>query len=306
MMGTSGRHSTLLPPPHGLVAGVGRELRATGLLLADNAIAAALPGLLFTMAACAHVGITGWSLVPPLATSTVLFAFYNYVSDAANQAVGVVEDMVNKPHRPVPRGLFTPRGLLVRFWCAMALYTLLGCLTGTLLWVLLWQVSVVVLNLLARPRDYLWVKPLCMLSGTVAQLAGAWQLAAPLEDVAWSWILVPAVGFILPLAFEDVRDMGGDAQLGRRTFALLVGHWPVRVWFALIVAALPLPVYTFMLAPSPTDGPVVAACTVVITALMWTAVARSLLLRDVRADRVTYRLYTLTYAATIACGPVLL
>lgn len=305
-MSASSQLPATLPPRHGLLTRLSRELKVTALLLADNAIAAFPPGLMFTAAACAHRGITGWALAPPLATSIVLFAFYSYVFDASNQATYAIEDRANKPYRPAPRGLLTPRGLLARFWCAMVLYTLLGWVTGTLIWVLLWQVTVIGLTLVARPRDYLWNKPIGMFTGTVAQLAGAWQLVTPLDVVAWSWILVLAVGYNLPLRFEDVRDMDGDAQLGRRTFPLIFGHWPVRIWFTLIMAALPVALYTLLLAPSPASDLATVSCTLVITALSWTAAARSLLLRNMRADRVTYQLYTLSYAVAVACGPVLL
>ncbi|MGC9544185.1 hypothetical protein [Streptomyces sp. UG1] len=167
------------------------------------------PSMLFTAAACAHRDIRGLTLVTTMVTSAAYFALYQYVFDTSNQATGADEDLVNKRHRPVPCGLITSRGLLGRFWCAMPAYTLLGWLTGTLAWTLLWQTTVIGFNLLARPRDYLWAKPVAMVLGTIAMLAGAWELAAPLDAVAWSWILVITVGFNLSLRFEDVRDMAG-------------------------------------------------------------------------------------------------
>ncbi|GGV55498.1 UbiA family prenyltransferase [Streptomyces spectabilis] len=295
-----------LTPRHTPLAVLRHELSLTSRLLADNALASFLPGLLFTAAACAHHNITGHARVPPLATSIVLFALYQYVFDTPNQATGAEEDRGNKPHRPIPSGMVTSRGLLRRFWCAMPLYTLLSWLTGTLAWVLLWQAIVISLNLIARPRHYLWVKPITMLAGTGAQLAAAWQLVAPLDAVAWHWVLILVVGFNLPLMFEDVRDMDGDARIGRRTLPLLIGHWPVRIWFALIMAALPLVLHIMLFAPTNAGPIATATCTLSTTALSWTAAVRALLLRHVKADRITYQLYTFTYAAALACGSVLL
>ncbi|MGC9544186.1 hypothetical protein [Streptomyces sp. UG1] len=40
--------------------------------------------------------------------------------------------------------------------------------------------------------------------------------------------------------------------------------------------------------------------------MSWTAATRSLLLRNVSADRVTYQMYCLIFGATFACGTVLL
>jgi 1,4-dihydroxy-2-naphthoate octaprenyltransferase len=282
------------------------EMAVTARLLADNASASSLPPLLFTAVACAHYQTSSAKTILYLTTSAVLFVFYQYVFDTSNQARGVQEDMLNKPYRPIPSGMITSQGALRRFWCAMPLYTLLGWLTGTLVWVLLWQAVVIGLNLVSAPRHYFIAKPIAMILGTIAQLAAAWQIVAPLDSVGWSWVLVLAITFNLPLPFEDVRDMDGDRRIGRRTLALLIGHWPVRIWFAITMTALPITLHLLLLAPSHAGVFAVVACDTAIVALSWTAAARSLLLRTVPADRVTYLLGTFTYCVAMGCGLVVL
>ncbi|MGW8953935.1 UbiA family prenyltransferase [Streptomyces sp. NPDC055709] len=270
--------------------------------MVDDTLAALLPAVLFTAVACAHHGVDTTGTALRLGESALLFTLYIYVFDASNQARGVAEDVVNKPHRPVPGGLITARGALRRFWCAMAVYTLLGWLTGTLIWVVLWQTVVIGLNLVSRPRHYLFVKQVAMGIGLVAQLAAAWRIAAPLDTVAWSWVLTLAVAFLAPMPFEDVRDMDGDRRIGRRTLALSVGHWPVRIWFAVTMTALPLALYLLLFRTSHAAPVTLAVCTTVVTITCWSVAIRSLLFRTASADRTTYLVYTFAYCEVIACG----
>lgn len=287
------------------IARIRFEAEVAARLMADNAAAAILPPLLFTAAASEHYRLDVFTTVQRLAASTALFTLYLYVFDASNQAHDPTEDRVNKPHRPVPRGLITPQGARRRFQWAMPIYTLTGWLTGTLVWVLLWQALVVVLNCLTTPRQGVRIKPLVMLLGTIAQLAAAWRIVAPLDATGWTWVLVISIAFNLPLPFEDVRDMAGDRQIGRLTIALTIGHWPVRIWFASVMACLPIALHLLLFAPSHA-GPTVLACDTAIAALSWTAAACGLLIRTVFADRVTYLLYNFTYCAALASGLVLL
>ncbi|MEU6708136.1 UbiA family prenyltransferase [Streptomyces wuyuanensis] len=273
--------------------------------MVDDVLAALLPAVLFTAVACVHYGIDAVGTTLHVATSVVLFSLYLYVFNASNQARSVTEDMANKPYRPVPRGLISPTGAMRRFWCAMAIYTLLGWLTGTLIWVVLWQTVVIGLNLWSLPRHYWVLKPVAMGLGLVVQLAAAWQIVAPPNTVIWSWVLTIAVAFVLPMPFEDVRDMDGDRQIGRRTLPLSVGHWPVRIGFAVTMTALPLALYLLLFRFSHASPITIAACTAVVVIASWSAVIRSLLFRTAPADRATYLIYTFTYCVVISCGLVL-
>lgn len=288
------------------VAFLRHEAVLTVRLVADNVTTTILPATLFTAASAGYHRVGGAELALDLVGALLVFGLYLYVFDASNQARPGAEDRINKPHRPIPSGMVTHRGLLIRFWLTMPVYTILGLLFGIVEWVLLWQAIVIVLNLLSVPRHYLFVKPVTILAGTIAQLAAAWQLAGPLDPVGWSWILVIGVGFTLALPFEDVRDMAGDRAIGRRTLALTVGPWPVRVAFAIVMTAFPIGVFLLLFQHSPAGPASVAVCTVAVTALSWTAAARSLLLHTVRADRHTYLLYSAVYCAVLASAVPLL
>ncbi|NRQ30917.1 UbiA family prenyltransferase [Nonomuraea sp. NN258] len=282
------------------------EIKLTRLLMADNALAATIPGLTFVAAACAYHDITGWSLARHLAVGCALFFLYQYVFDTSNQATGADEDQANKPYRPIPSGMTTPAGLMRRFWLGMAAYTLLGWLSGTLIWVSLWQAAVLGQNLLSKPRHYLYVKPLSMLAGTLALLATAWQSTGPIDATGWTWIWVLTLTFNVPLRYEDVRDVEGDRRIGRTTLPLLIGHWPVRLGFAVSMTVLPVLIHTMLFASTGAPAPAVAVATAILAAVCWTCAVRSLLRRTTAADKATYQLYCVTFNLSLACAVVLL
>ncbi|WP_189151502.1 UbiA family prenyltransferase [Streptomyces lacrimifluminis] len=275
-------------------------------MLGDNATAAIAPGILFTAVASHHYHLDATATAKNLAASALLFFFYLYVCDASNQISGVAEDQTNKPYRPIPAGMTTVQGMHRRLWGAMPVYTLLGWLTGTLPWVVLWQVIVVTLNLWSPPRYYFLAKPVVTFTGTVAQLAAAWSLVHPLDAVGWKWVIVIAATLNLPLSFEDVRDMDGDNRIGRRTLALIIGDRPVRIWFALSMAAVPPILHFFVYAPTSTSTFSLVMVDIALAALSWTTAIRALTIHTVKADRTTYLMYTYAYCLSLTAGLALL
>jgi hypothetical protein len=70
-----------------------------------------------------------------------------------------------------------------------------------------------------------------------------------------------------------VRGHLEDRAIGRRTLALTVGPWPVRIWFAAVTAVL----YLLLYRHSHAATPVILTCSAVVAALSWTTtVAMSL------------------------------
>jgi 4-hydroxybenzoate polyprenyltransferase len=182
----------------------------------------------------------------------------------------------------------------------MALFALMGIATDTLPWILLWQAAVISLNLVARPRDYLWTKPIAMLAGILAQLGAAWTIAGPLDRTAWTWTLT--VAFNLPMRIEDVRDMKGDRSTGRTTLPLIIGHWPVRIWFAFVSLLLPLVTHLLLFAPADPSPLTLITCDAIMIIMNGAAAALALYPRSPIADRIGYQIHCLTYCAVLACG----
>ncbi|MET7320271.1 UbiA family prenyltransferase [Streptomyces sp. NPDC005549] len=156
------------------------------------------------------------------------------------------------------------------------------------------------------PRSYLYSKPFLNITGASATLATGWQVTAPFDAIAWTWVAFIGLYFPLALIYEDVRDMEGDRAVGRRTPVLLVGSKFVRRWFATLLFLMPLAFYFVPARLSDADDwrGILSAAGLALPS--WTCAARALLLHDRSADRLTYQLFTLTWILTVATAPLLL
>lgn len=114
-----------------------------------------------------------------------------------------------------------------------------------------------------------------------------------------------AVTYPPPLIFEDVRDMAGDSAADRRTLALMLGEWPIRVWFATIMALIPVLAHVFLFHSVGAETWRVVLCDGSVSAVCWTTVVRSLTMRSVKSDRVTYQLFIFSYIVILSCGCLL-
>lgn len=278
------------------------ELKITHRMLADNLLASFTPGLVLVTAVSLRNNLSPTQTLTHLLKATLLSTLYTYIFDAINQAHGAQEGRINKPYRPISSGLTTPTGLVRRFWVAMALYTVSGWALGVLEWTLFWQASTLIINILCPPRHYFWCKTLCMSMGIAAQLSHAWHIVAPIDAVGQRWIMFMAIAYPPPLVFEDVGDMEGDAAAGRRTLALMLGEGMVRGWFAGVMGVMPVMVHVVLF-----EGEMwrVTLCDALVPTICWTTVARSLTMRNVKADRVTYQLFIFSYIVVLSCGCIL-
>ncbi|MEU4675215.1 UbiA family prenyltransferase [Amycolatopsis sp. NPDC023774] len=283
-----------------------REANLTGRMMADDSFIAVLP-IVFSVAAGAYAGRPAVELLAGVGKAVVLALLFVYVFVSVNQARSGAEDALNKPYRPVPAGLVTPKGLGRRFWVAMVVYPVLGWVFGAWPWPLLWQVTTLVVHSRwASPRYYLWWKTPMNISGAVTTLATGWQVSAPLGATAWTWIATVSLYFPLAMIFEDVRDMDGDRAIGRRTPALVFGPTFVRRWFATFSALLPCVVYFGLARPSGAGDWRGVISAVVLGILSWTCAARALRRHSRSADRLTLQLFFLTWVLTLASAPFLL
>lgn len=288
-----------------VVANLLREVEISWRMMADNFLATIPSALLMTLAVCFRNNLTVETTVLRVGQCALLFILYLYVFDTSNQARSVEEDRSNKPYRPLPMSLVTQAGLHVRLSLALPVYIILGWKFGVLPWVLLWIADVILLNIVCSHRNYLWSKPISMITGVTAQIGCTWQLVQPLDQTAWRWVAVLALIYPLGLVFEDVRDMAGDREIGRRTPALVFGHWPIRVWSASIAVAIPFIAHLLLFGPADVSEWRIVLSDLIVATACWTFAIRAVLLRNHPADRVTYQLYILSYVLVIGMGSIL-
>jgi 4-hydroxybenzoate polyprenyltransferase len=263
------------------------------------------PSMLFTTAAWRHVEGSALDLTVSLLKSAVLFWFYIYVFCVSNQARGVTEDRLNKPHRPLVTGLISVPGAYRRFWVGMAVYTVLGWLFGVLEWVALWQ-SVVLLHNFAGIAKRWYSKNLAIGVGGIVMLAAAWQIVAPIGAVGWRWILVVISTFIAAISLQDLRDIAGDRATGRRTLPLVIGVWPTRILVSAAMAVLPVLTHFLLFVPASPSPAVLLVCGVALAGMSWLTAVRCIVLRSPQDDHRTYMTYTYTFCVALLSAVVVL
>ncbi|MEL7235784.1 MAG: UbiA family prenyltransferase, partial [Chloroflexota bacterium] len=215
------------------------------------------------------------------------------------QSVGVEEDRVNKPYRPIAAGLVTREGAWVRLLLGMYLYTLIGWWQGVLVWALAWQAMALFLNLGAS-RHWLW-KNFMMTTGGIVQLYAAWEMVTPITPEASAYILLICMPICLMVSCQDLRDVEGDKLMNRRTFPMVFGdrftRWEVAISSAMFpVAAFFVLRFYFGLTP-------LVMVTLAVAVLSCANIAvRVLLLRNKEADHRTYMWFTYWYCFMLAAG----
>lgn len=260
-------------------------------------------GLVFTLAAWNLSGQAVSALPAECAVSTAYLWAFIYLHALANQAVGVAEDRLNKPHRPIPQGLLTVRGAHARFAVVALLFLALGAAVGGLVWSGLWFASVLLYNHLGLHRSWI-AKHLYAAFGGVLYLAGAWSAVAPLTGLARAW-LVAAFVYATAIFIQDLRDVTGDRTGGRRTLPMIIGPARTRIAGAVVLSALPLLGVLPQLRVLPASGaaPLVWAAALAVTC--WLLAVRLLVYRSPRADDLTYKLYAASFCLFVA-GPLFL
>jgi len=167
-----------------------------------------------------------------------------------NSVFDVEIDRVNKPTRPIPRGILSRR-LVMGF--GIGLMGVAGALSLTRLsnpvFVAL-ALSILALTLAysvppIRLKKRLWwnVGSQAFIRGVLGPLA-AWSIYAPLSPEVFGMTIVMFLFILAAQSSKDFPDIRGDAAFGVRTLPVAYG---VERSIFLIRAMLPLPVLAMML-----------------------------------------------------------
>ncbi|UNI24513.1 hypothetical protein JDV02_010252 [Purpureocillium takamizusanense] len=184
---------------------------------------------------------------------------YLYAFNLANQSLGdIVEDRINKPHRPIPSGRVSLRGARARCAVVWALF-----LSTALFYRTIWRENlthlVISLFLVRTRAGGHWIgknvvgisllgavmlsAPRKIMMGT--SLVGSQTMTTTTTTTAAGTVLmgtendVVAICVWLALSYhvQDFRDQAGDKAVGRSTLPIAFGDVPARL------------VYTFVFMP---------------------------------------------------------
>lgn len=266
--------------------------------------ASTIPGVVFMLATWKAHSSSPTKLLELFVWGVPYFFLYIFTFCLSNQLNGVEEDRLNKPDRPLVRGLITRRGAQVRWVVAMLLFALLGWWVDVLVWALLWEGVIIFHNFLGWSKHW-FTKNLAMFLGTVAQLAAAWQIVTPLTPTGWRWVLTLAVGVFLLVGLQDLRDVAGDKVVKRKTLPIVFGPKPVRLFLS-AGFTLQAVVTHFALFRPAGNGPVFLLCSAGLAILNLVIAARAVLYRSPQADHQTYMMYNYWYCFALASAFVVL
>lgn len=264
-----------------------------------------IPTAIFGLAALK----TRWPVAPGVAALTIgrcflYFALYIYTFCLANQIAGVKEDRIDKPDRPLPRGLVSYRGALARWAVLSAVFLAVGAWFGVFVWALGWVILTVLCCFGGWDRHWFSKNWVVMTLGVLVELAAAWELVTPLTPSAWRWVLVLSGTIGVTSILQDIRDITGDRAVGRRTLPVVVGESASRWITAALFALAPIAIHVGLM---PRGGGVGAlVCDVALGAWSLVIAARILRDRSPRAAHATYMFYTYWYCALLLSAVVVL
>lgn len=239
-----------------------------------------------------------------LPCAVLYFALYIYTFCLSNQITGIDEDLLNKPDRPITSGSVSYNGAQFRYAIGLVLFSLVGWWFGVVEWALLWQVCFILHNEGGWSKHWLG-KNFIMGVGTIAELAAAWQLVAPISPDGWRWILVMG-GAVASLAhLQDLRDIEGDLANGRNTFPIVFGKIATRVVLCVGFVLVTLAIHLLLMVPAGNTWNVILS-DIAVVALSTTIVARIIFCRSTRGDHHTYMLLTYWYCLVLGTAIVVL
>lgn len=287
--------------PAAVLQTVWREIRLSWLFIRADRWTTVFPATCFVTAAAVHARLAPREAAVAVALGALYFWLFVYEHTLANQLVGVEEDRVNKPFRPLVTGDSSIRGARLRLTAVRIAFPAYGYCLGVLEWALMWQI----LSLLQH--EYGWGRHwagrnLYAGIGVIAQLAAAWEMVTALTPDAWRWIVTLTVTVTFLMSVQDLRDITGDRAVRRSTMPLVFGERRTRVFLCAGFAVGPVAIHHFLMAPA---GPHwwIVATDVLLGGLSLLLAARVVLLRGPEEDQRTYRLveqwYTLALASTL-------
>jgi 4-hydroxybenzoate polyprenyltransferase len=188
---------------------------------------------------------------PRLIIWVTLFIYFFTLS---NQIVGVDEDRVNKPDRPIPSGKVSLGSAKCRAMVVLAMFLLVAAISPSLLpESICWVLTTGFLCLTSAGNHWLGKNNVGMTLGTWALLSASWKCISPHTPQAQEYILGIALWTGLSIQLQDLRDFDGDLAMGRKTMAIVYGDILARriITYVLLPSAIGMLWFWNILAIAP-------------------------------------------------------
>lgn len=225
----------------------------------------------------------------PLALAVVwanllIFNISNQRSETA-----VEEDKINKPHRPLPSGRITCTAARRLLLALVPLVLLLGWATGTqeetlLLYAATWMYN----DLGASDESWIGRNTMIAVGYGLYSCAGLRIMIGPEHELipaGYQWLLAVTAVMLSTQHICDIKDVAGDRDRGRKSAPIVLGDELVR-WSV----AVPI-VVSSVACPALFDLSLTWYVPTLAIGLL--VASRTLLCRDLKADKLTWKLWAL-------------
>lgn len=274
------------------------ELELNWLFIRRDITSSILPGFLFTTTALLNYHPT--SLIAGFYQIGLNICYLWLCITAcclSNQINSIEEDRLNKPDRPLVRGIVTYEAAKIRWYVVMLLLTLAGWGLGVLWWTIFLQTCLMGYENF-KLSNYWATKNILAGCGMISMTAASWQMIAPISTVVWTWLIVLGTAIISLMSIQDLRDMEGDKAIGRSTLPLAIGEIPSRIILSIGFGVLPILIHSYLMAPMAHDMTVLL-WDVLLAVISWIIAARVFIYRSPQADHKSYMLFTVWYCLTL-------
>ncbi len=278
------------------------EIQLNWCFIRRDLLVSLVPGTLFGTTALLNYPVnSSFELVGVLLKEVIYCWLCITTFCISSQLVGIEEDRLNKPDRPLVVGAVSPIGAKWRWIIGMAALTSFAAITGTLLWALTWQIGCLIYDYAGGSKHW-YGKTLLGGIGVTSEIGAAWQLVEPtMPALVWRWIAVIGLYLITLMAVQDLRDVAGDRAVGRRTMPLVFGERRSRWAIALGYFGFPIVVHYVLMVPVGLSFGVLVwdfglagfAVTIGLRTLIW---------RNPQADHRTYVGFTVLLCAYLAAS----
>ena len=233
------------------------------------------PNLLTTLARLPHVIAFNW-------LNLLIF-------DIANQRLpaAIIEDTLNKPWRPLPSALISASEADTLLHLTIPIVLLASYILGVL------PQSIILITLswmnndLGGGEEY-WTRHTLLFAAFAVYNSASLKLAAgsssSISEQGRNWIAIISTVIATTIQIQDLKDLAGDQQRGRRTMPLILGDEVTRWSIILALAFWSVLVLLFWR---------VGVCGFLMTAGLAAAITvRVLIWRDPDADCMSWKLWS--------------
>jgi 4-hydroxybenzoate polyprenyltransferase len=261
-----------------------------------------VPGILFSIAALINYPVaSGLDLLGILLKGVVYFWLCITTFCISSQLVGIDEDRLNKPDRPLVTGFVTPDGARWRWVVASIVLTLFAIWTRTIGWAMIWQVGCWLYDYAGGSKHW-YAKTFLGGMGVTSEIGAAWQLVErTIPPLVWCWVGVIGLYLITLMAVQDFRDVAGDRAQGRRTMPIVFDEVWCRYGVAVGYLLFPLVVHFCLMRPVGLTL-MVWVWDLGLALMAWVIGLRTVLLRTPAADHRTYVGFTVLLCAYLLCA----